>query len=137
MAQPPLSEQEVSALMVAEHGSIGAIGSWEKPVLALIDRGFLRPMPTHGDPEGKFNTTITELGRNAIAEHEKQTDQMLADVINKGRAAQRMQKALLPMGEQAAQLLADMARQSVDSPKVALVRWVEAVRKRAEELLGE
>ena len=137
MEQPSLSEQEVAALMVAEHGSIGAIGTWERPVLSLIERGLLRPMPTQGDPEGRFNTVITELGRSALAEHEKKTDQMLANVLNGAALLQQQQSTLLPMGEQAAQLLADMARQSIDPPKVALVRWVEAVRKRAEELLSE
>lgn len=131
-----LTQDEYAVLMIAEKGeSIAAIGRWEKPIQSLVARGLMRA-------NDKFNNVITDAGRVAV---EKEDDEAIRDVIQANNAiaanpslAQTRQQ-VLPMGQQAADLLVAMVRASVgatgDSPETAARAWSEQILKLAVEKL--
>lgn len=76
MSKTELTQDEYSVLLIASSGEyMMPIGRWEAPVEALVKRGLLYR-------HDKFNNTITEAGKKAIAAREKVDDRALEQAIN-------------------------------------------------------
>ena len=128
-----LSEQEVTLLELHAMGqSIAAIGAWEKPCDALVAKGYLQR-------HDKFNHSITPAGRAAWEEHDKETDKLLGKMIEQASVVGATQKGIRDFAEQAAQLLAQAAKESSkllgDAPEAAAKKWSDVIFKRALEVL--
>jgi hypothetical protein len=134
-----LSADELTVLMIAARGeSMMSIGRWKAPTESLIARGYLRPRPSNGDPEGHHNAVITDEGR-AVCKVEE--DAPFKALIETGSKIGATQKGIRDFAEQAAQLLAQAARASNkvtgDAPEYAAEQWSGIILRRALEILRE
>jgi len=130
-----LSDDEFTVLMIAAGGeSMIPIGRWERPVKALAERGLLNRL-------NEANYVITEAGRLAVRERDRQDDKLLADVINKRNAVVRAQEDAAKVAEKIAKELALLVKLSCsvtgDSPHFALDQWSKVIFDRAKELIDE
>lgn len=128
-----LSDDEYACLMIAaEGGWLAPIGRWEKPVLRMAQLGLMFK-------HDAVNYGITPAGREAIANREKADDQRLGQALTNLGRAQEVQGSIQDFAEQAAQLLAQAARTSSlvtgDTSRIAMLRWIEVIKRRALELL--
>lgn len=113
-----------------------AIGRWERSIQDLAAKGLMRSEHINGGSQ----YTITKAGRAAIEEREQEENQQLADVINRSRQAKIVRGTIQDFCEQAAKLLVDAARASMqitgESPQIASRKWNEVILRRALELLN-
>jgi hypothetical protein len=134
-----LTNDEKTILMIAASGqAMIPIGRWEKPTKALVERGYMAPRPHPGDPTGHFNNFITDAGRLAIEQAEKDD---FKDLIEVGAEFQRAQHKLTSHAEKIAQDLVSIARESAelqaDPPHKALEKWSRVILERALAVLTE
>lgn len=128
-----ITDDEFTVLMIAERGeTMIPIGRWEQPVKDLAARGLLRML-------NDVNYVITDSGRKAVAERDRQDDQVFARMLQTGSAISVAANQLKGQAERMAQTLAEMARVSAqvtgESNLYALGRWIAIVQRRAQELL--
>ena len=125
-----LTDDEFVVLQIMAQGqAVAAIGRWEKPLDALVDRGLARRLD-------KFNNIITTEGTKACAAREAGDDAALRGLIPQVATAQTAARGHV---EAAAEHLARAAQASApvtgDGVETALVTWNIEVLKRARELL--
>lgn len=110
-----------------------AIARWEKPVDALVTKGLM----VRGD---RFNNFITDAGRAAIAEAEKQDDGAYRQILQQGISLRNQQTQAHLSIEQAAKNLVIAAKASAlatgDTPQAAVEKWMPEIHRRALELLA-
>ena len=131
-----ITDDEFACLMIAARGEyMLAIGRWERSIQDLAAKGLMRSEHINGGSQ----YTITKAGRAAIEEREQEENQQLADVINRSRQAKIVRGTIQDFCEQAAKLLVDAARASMqitgESPQIASRKWNEVILRRALELL--
>lgn len=129
-----ITDDEFSVLMIAARGEyMLAIGRWESPIKSLERKGFLRVQTINGGPQ----YTITDTGREAIAEREQDEVKQLSFA---GVRLFSTQTACRDHAEAAAQAIANCARESSkatgDSPTVAAERWLKVIMDRVKDLLN-
>ena len=125
-----VSDDEYTVLMIMAKGqSLAAIGHWEKPLDALVERGLARRLD-------KFNNIITTEGTKALGAREQADDEALKSLVPQIATAQNTARSHV---EAAAQHLCRAAQASAsmtgDTPEVALMTWNLECLKRARELL--
>lgn len=130
----PLTEDERTILEIAAKGeSMIPIGRWERPVLNLKKRGFL------AGPD-KFNMFITDAGRAAIDDAEKETDRQLGRTIEQAGKIQIAQADIQRDIESMAKRLVGIIRESAaitgDREANVLVNWCAVLARRTAQLLG-
>lgn len=110
VVMPALTQDEIAVLMIAAEGEpMMPIGRWEKPVEALVSKGFLKGHPSAQDPTGRHNCYITDAGRQALQSEEAETDKALAATLNKFGARATAQKQMIDEVTKAAESLARAA----------------------------
>lgn len=127
-----VTDDEYTVLMIMDQGeSLAAIGRWEKPLDALVERGLARRLD-------KFNNIITTEGKKALGAREKGDEAALKQLIPQINSAQTQARSHV---EAAAQHLARAAQVSApvtgDDPNTALLSWNIECLKRARELLRQ
>jgi hypothetical protein len=127
-----VTDDEFALLMIMAQGqSVAAIGKWEKPLDALVERGLARRLD-------KFNNIITTEGRKACDTRESADTAALKSLLPQIASAQDASRGHI---EAAAQHLAQAARITApmtgDGPETAMLNWNLEVLKRARELLRE
>lgn len=128
-----LTDDEYSVLMiVAEGGTIGPIGHWEKPVKALHMRGLLYQ-------HNAWNYGKTEAGEKALAEREKEYDAQLGQILTGANALAVAASEARVAAEESAKHLANAIRVSAKAAgqtREAVARqWSAAIIARALELV--
>ena len=126
-----LTDDEFVCLSLAGNGeNMMAIGRWEKAMDHLVELKLLSRYD-------KFNHGITNAGRSALAEHEKQVDGALKQALS---GARQQVDTYRDQVEQAAQCLAGAARKKQELtsqlPNQAVYELGEAIKARALEILG-
>lgn len=128
-----ITDAEYSVLMIAAEGEyMLAIGHWEAPTKALLDKGLMKCEHINGGPQ----YTITAAGREAVAARSAADDKQLTDALV------YTNNAIVGIREhvnRAAEHLAIAARESKkitgDAPRYAAERWgKEAIRVALEML---
>lgn len=129
-AIPPLTTDEAAVLEIAASGaSMMPIGRWERPVLALTQRGFLERCDS-------FNYYITQAGRAALkgeqADAERAVDRALAAVVSKSAEIAQLRDQLADKMNTIAELIADICRQasafSGETPEKLARAWLAEIR---------
>lgn len=133
MPETELTQDEYTVLLIASSGeSMMPIGRWEKPVEALVERGFLQR-------HNKFNNTITETGKKAIAAREQEDDSALINAVNNlaqaGSLTNVVHESLLDTAAKAIFAYALQTSNPQESKELGLRRASEEVLKRALEFL--
>ena len=129
-----LSQDEFTVLLLAAEGeSMIPIGRWRAPILALTERGLMQC-------NDSVNYAITLEGRAAVAERNREDDEMLQPLLeHANKLANTRTQAQLSV-EQAAQFLAQAAKVSAletgDDVVVALRKWSRVALDRALELVN-
>jgi hypothetical protein len=133
-----LSDDELTVLLIAaQNQPMIPIGRWEAPTKSLIEKGYLKPHGHPGDPTGHFNNYITEAGKIAAEESEKQQDDLLGQMLTLSTSIGHQQKKARAQAEQIAVQLVDLAEFSTkvtgDDKIESLRRWSEIILTRALE----
>lgn len=128
-----LTDDEFTVLAIAGHGeSMLPIGRWEPSVKSLVAKGFLHA-------QDKFNNTITDAGREALAARDKEDEAGFRQILESGAKISNARTQAMQSVEQAAVHLAMAARASSiatgDTEQISVERWTPEVVKRAFELL--
>lgn len=128
-----LSQDEHTVLLIAAQGeSLAPVGRWEIPVRSLAQRGYLKMLDS-------VNFVITATGQAAVQNQEAANDRALAQTIERCGEMAAVQKNIQGFAEQAANLLATAGKASAavtgDDPSVAIDKWSEIIRKRAQDIL--
>lgn len=134
LADNGISDDEFYVLMIAAGGnSMIPIGRWEQPVKALAERGLMCRIDS-------ANYVITNAGREAIKQRDKQDDQELRAALKAGHWARDVQENIQAFVEDTAQKLARAAGASAkitgDSHERTVKRWGDEIVLRALELMG-
>ena len=135
-----LSDDELTVLLIAaQNQPMIPIGRWEAPTKSLIEKGYLKPHGHPGDPTGHFNNYITEAGKIAAEESEKQQDDLLGQMLTLSTSIGHQQKKVRAHAEQIAVQMVDLAELSSsvtgDDKAESLRRWSEIILTRALEML--
>jgi hypothetical protein len=135
-----LTDDEATVLGIAVHGErMIPIGRWKAPVESLIAKGFLKAQPQTGDASGQFNNVITDAGRIAVNEWDKQSDEKYRQILETGTKINNARQHSLKAAEEAAQYLVVAVETAVsatgDTTEVALAKWLKAIELRAKEIL--
>lgn len=136
----PLSPDEKTVLLIAQEGEpMMPIGRWKPAVESLVAKGLLRPRSHAGDPTGYFNHHITEAGKAAVVEADKEDDAALGRLIEASSRVGHAQKKARSSAEQIAVQLVDLVEASIavtgDSKEHALREWGRVVLERALEMV--
>jgi len=132
-----ITDDEFSVLMIAARGEyMLAIGHWEQPTRHLEAEGLLKKEMLNGG----WQYTITDAGRAAIREREQEEDRQLGAIIEKASSMDAAQQSCRNYAEQAAQAIANCARESVkttgNAEQADAERWVRVILERVKDLLG-
>ena len=123
-----VTDAEYSLLLIMAQGqSVAAIGHWEKPCDALVERGLARRLD-------KFNNIITTEGQKACNAREAGDDAALRALLPQVATAQNTARGHV---EAAAEHLARAGKATTtgDGAETTLITWNIEVLKRARELL--
>lgn len=127
--QSSLTDDEYTVLLIAKRDdSLLPIGRWQKPVMDLYARGFLR-MTRPG------NYGITDVGLQVLAGRESDDDRAFANVISQVPAAPSVQKDFRGDQEQAAHFLADWSKDIALVSNKPVTNICLQIYQRALELL--
>lgn len=128
-----ITDDEFTLLMIADNGdALAPIGRWKESVLNLASKGLLERL-------NEVNYAITEAGRKARAERDREDDASLRHLLESNNKVANARTQAQQSVEQAAQCLVQAVKASViatgDTPTTALKQWGEIALKRAMELL--
>ena len=130
-----ITDDEFAVLMIAAQGEyMLAIGRWEKSIIALTAKGMMQKQFLNGGAQ----YTITDAGRQAITERDREDDKQLGALIEAGSRLGAAQKTAREHVEAAAQSIAAAARAGSapgDTPQTAARKWMPAILERALDLL--
>lgn len=135
-----LTEDEKTVLLIAHAGGpMAPIGRWKEPTLSLAAKGFLKPHCHPGDPDGYFNHHITDAGKDAAVELDREDDAALGQMLEFTSKAGNIQRKCAAHAEQIAVQMVDLVELSVQttggSKLDAAKRWGEVIGKRVLEML--
>lgn len=135
-----LSNDEKTVLLIAHAGGpMAPIGRWKEPTLSLRAKGFLKPRSHPGDPDGYFNMHITEVGKDAAVELDKEDDVALGRILELSGKAAHIQQKCRSHAEQIAVQMVDLVELSVQATGGSKLdeakRWGEVIGKRVLEML--
>ena len=135
-----LSPDEKTVLLIAHAGGpMAPIGRWKEPTLSLVTKGFLKPHPHPGDPDGYFNHHITPEGQAAAVECDREDDAALGRLIETASHTDHIQRKCAAHAEQIAVQMVDLVELSVQatggSKLGAAKQWSEVIFKRVLEML--
>lgn len=135
-----LTPDEKTVLLIAHAGGpMAPIGRWKEPTESLAAKGFLKPHKHAGDPTGYFNMHITEAGKAAAVEMDKEDDVLLGRILELSGEAARIQKKCQAHAEQIAVQMIDLVELSVQATGGSKVdeakRWGEVIGKQVLEML--
>lgn len=128
-----ITDDELTVLLIAAQGeSMMPIGRWEKPVEALVAKGYLRA-------NDRFNNVITPEGKAVLADREKQDDEVYRDILRMGNRVQNVRQQATSLVSEAAQKLAAAARISSQitglTEKASVESWGrELIRSALEQV---
>lgn len=136
-----LTEDEKTVLLIAHAGGpMAPIGRWKEPTLSLVKKGFLKPRPHPGDPDGYFNHHITPAGEAAAIECDKE-DALLGQLIESSGKVARIQQKCRAHAEQIAVQMVDLIELSVQATGASKLdsakQWGEVIDKRVLEILSK
>lgn len=131
-----ITDDEFSILMIAAQGQyMLPIGRWKPSIEALGARGLLKCEMLNGGPQ----YTITEVGREAIKDREREEDRQIGAVIEAGSRMGAAQKTARDHVEAAAKSIAAAAKAGAapgDSPETAARKWMPAILERALDIIN-
>ena len=135
-----LSSDEKTVLLIAHAGGpMAPIGRWKEPTLSLVTKGFLKPRPHSDDPDGYFNYHITDAGKDAAIELDKEDDAFLGQMLELGSRASHIQRKCVAHAEQIAVQMVDLIELSIQATGGSKLdeakRWGEVIGKRVLEML--
>lgn len=135
-----LTNDEKTVLLIAHAGGpMAPIGRWEKPTLSLVAKGFLRPRPHPGDPDGHFNHHITDAGKDAAVELDREYDAALGELLNVASRTGHVQRKCAAHAEQIAVQMVDLIELSITATGASKIdtakQWGEVIGKRVLEML--
>lgn len=115
------------------------IGRWKEPTLSLVTKGFLQPRGHAGDPSGHFNHHITDAGKDAAVELDKEYDASLGRLLDAASVAGHLQRKCAAHAEQIAVQMVDLVELSVEATGGSKIdeakRWGEVIDRRVQEML--
>lgn len=128
-----ITDDEFTVLMIAAEGeSMMPIGRWEKPVISLVAKGLMKS-------NDKFNNVITDAGREAIKQRDKDDDKVYRDILVKsGQIADARNHAAGAVEEAARHLVSAVKASSMATGHAsshALDEWMRVLKDRCKELL--
>lgn len=135
-----LSNDEKTVLLIAHAGGpMAPIGRWKEPTESLVAKGLLRPRPHPGDPTGYFNMHITEAGKNAAVELDREDDAALGWLLEVASTTGHIQVKCAAHAEQIAVQMVDLVELSVQATGGLKLdeakRWGEMIGNRVKEML--
>lgn len=135
-----LTPDEKTVLLIAHAGGpMAPIGRWKEPTLSLVAKGFLKPRPHPGDPDGYFNHHITDAGKDAAVELDAEDDAALGQMLELASRAGNVQRKCASHAEQIAVQMVDLVELSMHatggSKLDEVKRWGEVIGKRVLEML--
>ena len=136
-----LTSDEQTVLIIAAKGEpMMPIGRWRKPAENLVAKGFLKPRPHVGDPDGFFNLHVTAAGQAAAEQLEKADDAALGEMIGRSNQIGHAQTRIRAQAEKIAASMVDLVEASVkvtgEAKTRSLENWAKVILKRALELVG-
>lgn len=137
-----LTDDEKTVLLIAHAGGpMAPIGRWKEPTLSLAAKGFLKPHRHPGDPDGYFNHHITDAGKDAAVEIDREDDVALGQMLELASKAGNIQRKCVSHAEQIAVQMVDLVELSVQATGRAKLdeakQWGEVIGKRVLEMLGK
>lgn len=135
-----LSTDEKTVLLIAHaSGPIAPIGRWKAPTESLVAKGFLKPRPHPGDPDGYFNMHITREGEAVVIELDREDDATLGRLLEAASATGHIQRKCAAHAEQIAVQMVDLVELSVQATGGSKIdeakRWGEVIGNRVKEML--
>lgn len=135
-----LSPDEQTVLLIAYAGGpMAPIGRWKEPTESLVKKGFLKPRCQLGDPTSYFNMHITDAGKDAAIELDRDHDAALGRILEMSGRGTHIQHKCASHAEQIAVQMVDLIELSVQATgngKLAEAkRWGEVIGKRVLEML--
>jgi len=131
-----LTDDEFTVLMIADRGEFMlAIGRWAAPMESLTGKGFLKKDIINGGPQ----YTITEAGRTALVDRDREDDKHLGAIIEQGSRIGAAQKLAREQAEVAAQALAKAAKAGAvlgDTPEASARKWMPVILERALDIIN-
>lgn len=135
-----LTPDEKTVLLIAHAGGpMAPIGRWKEPTESLHAKGFLKPHRHPGDPTGYFNMHITDAGKDAAVELDREDDAALAQMLTLATRTGHIQRKCASHAEQIAVQMVDLIELSVQATGGSKLdeakRWGEVIGKRVLEML--
>lgn len=135
-----LTPDEKTVLLIAHAGgSMAPIGRRKEPTLSLVAKGFLQPRPHPGDPTGYFNHHITDAGKDAAVDLDREDDAALGQMLSlSGNIARIQNKCRAHAGQIAVQMvdLVELSTQATGGSKLdEAKRWGEIIGRQVQEML--
>ena len=136
-----LTSDEQTVLIIAAKGEpMMPIGRWRDAATMLVAKGFLKPRPHAGDPDGFFNLHVTAAGQAAAEQLEKADDAALGEMIGRSNQIGHAQTRIRAQAEKIAASMVDLVEASVkvtgEAKTQSLENWARVILKRALELVG-
>lgn len=135
-----LTDDEKTVLLIAHAGGpMAPIGRWKEPTESLVAKGLLKPRPHLGDPDGYFNMHITEAGKNAAIELDREDDIALGRLLEAASTTGHIQRKCAAHAEQIAVQMVDLVELSMQATSGSKLdeakRWGEVIGNRVKEML--
>lgn len=135
-----LTPDEKTVLLIAHAGGpMAPIGRWKEPTLSLIAKGFLKPRPHPGDPDGYFNMHIADAGKDAAVEMDCEDYVALGQLLTTASKTGNIQRKCASHAEQIAVQMVDLIELSIQATGASKVdtakQWGEVIGKRVLEML--
>lgn len=135
-----LTPDEKTVLLIAQAGGpMAPIGRWKEPTFSLVEKRFLKSRPHPGDPTGYFNMHITETGKAAAIEMDREDDAVLGRLIETSGNVAHIQNKCRAHAEQIAVQMVDLVELSVQATGASKLdeakRWGEFIGRQVQEML--
>lgn len=135
-----LTNDEKTVLLIAQAGGpMAPIGRWKAPVESLAAKGFLKPHCHPGDPTGHFNMHITDAGKDAAVELDREDDVALGQLLETASRTGHIQHKCAAHAEQIAVQMVDLVELSIqatgDSKEFTAKHWNGVIGRRVLEML--
>lgn len=135
-----LTADEKTVLLIAiVGGPMAPVGRWKAPTESLVAKGFLKPRPHSGDPDGYFNMHITDIGKDAAVELDREDDIALGELLNVASRTGHVQRKCAAHAEQIAVQMVDLIELSITATGASKIgtakQWGEVIGKRVMEML--
>lgn len=135
-----LTPDEKTVLLIAHAGGpMAPIGRWKAPTESLAAKGFLKPRCHPGDTTGYFNHHITDAGKDAAVEMDREDDAALGQLLTAASRTGNIQRKCASHAEQIAVQMVDLvelAAQATGGSKADTAKqWGEVIGRRVLEML--